>query len=69
MRVLLLSSLWPPAVLGGAELHAAALADRLVDAGHEVGVVTYGSPGAHVIAEVPARPYPLQEFEIGRAHV
>ena len=33
MRVLLLSSLWPPAVLGGAELHAAALADRLVEAG------------------------------------
>jgi glycosyltransferase involved in cell wall biosynthesis len=62
VRVLLLSSLWPPAVLGGAELHAAALADRLLDAGHEVGVVTYGSPGAHVIAAVPARPYPLQEF-------
>ncbi len=32
MRVLLLSSLWPPNVLGGAELHAAALADRLADA-------------------------------------
>jgi glycosyltransferase involved in cell wall biosynthesis len=62
VRVLLLSSLWPPHVLGGAELHAAALADRLVDAGHEVGVVTYGSPGDHVIAEVPAKPYPLHEF-------
>ena len=62
MRVLLLSSLWPPNVLGGAELHAAALADRLVAAGHDVGVVTYGSPGARVIAEVPARPYPLHEF-------
>ncbi|MFM7060987.1 MAG: glycosyltransferase family 4 protein [Actinomycetes bacterium] len=62
MRVLLLSSLWPPNVLGGAELHAAALADRLADAGHEVGVVTYGSPGSRVVAQVPARPYPLQEF-------
>ncbi|MFM7616458.1 MAG: glycosyltransferase [Actinomycetes bacterium] len=62
MRVLLLSSLWPPNVLGGAELHAAALADRLAAAGHDVGVVTYGSPGARVIAQVPARPYPLQEF-------
>lgn len=62
MRVLLLSSLWPPAVLGGAELHAAQLAERLVGAGHEVGVVTYGSPGEHVIAQVPSKPYPLQEF-------
>jgi glycosyltransferase involved in cell wall biosynthesis len=62
VRVLLLSSLWPPNVLGGAELHAAALADRLVAAGHDVGVVTYGSPGARVIAQVPAKPYPLQEF-------
>lgn len=62
MRVLLLSSLWPPNVLGGAELHAAALADRLADAGHDVGVVTYGSPGARVLAQIPARPYPLQEF-------
>ena len=62
MRVLLLSSLWPPAVLGGAELHAAQLAERLVDAGHEVGVVTYGSPGERVIAQVTSKPYPLQEF-------
>jgi len=62
VRVLLLSSLWPPAVLGGAELHAAQLAERLVDAGHEVGVVTYGSPGERVIAQVPSKPYPLQEF-------
>lgn len=62
MRVLLLSSLWPPAVLGGAELHAAQLAQRLSDDGHEVGVVTYGSPGERVIAEVPSKPYPLQEF-------
>jgi len=62
VRVLLLSSLWPPAVLGGAELHAAQLADRLVDAGHEVGVVTYGSPGERVIAQVPYKPYRLQEF-------
>ena len=62
MRVLLLSSLWPPAVLGGAELHAAQLAERLSEAGHEVGVVTYGSPGERVIAQVPSKPYPLQEF-------
>lgn len=62
VRVLLLSSLWPPAVLGGAELHAAQLAERLVGAGHEVGVITYGSPGERVIAQVPSKPYPLQEF-------
>jgi len=62
VRVLLLSSLWPPNILGGAELHAAALADRLADAGHDVGVVTYGSPGARVVAQVPATPYPLHEF-------
>ena len=45
MRVLLLSSLWPPAVLGGAELHAAALADRLVEAGYEyIGMDHFAKP-------------------------
>jgi glycosyltransferase involved in cell wall biosynthesis len=61
-RVLMVSSLWPPAVLGGAETYAAALAERLRSAGHEVGVVTLGVPGADVVGEVPPRPYRLDEF-------
>jgi glycosyltransferase involved in cell wall biosynthesis len=62
MRVLMVSSLWPPAVLGGAEVYAAQLAQRLRERGHEVGVVTQGIDGDDVVARVPARPYRLDEF-------
>ena len=62
MRVLMVSSLWPPHVMGGAELYASALAERLRSAGHVVGVVTMGVPGPDVVAEVPACPYRLDEF-------
>jgi glycogen synthase len=62
MRVLMVSSLWPPAVLGGAEQYAAALSGQLRRAGHSVGVVTFGVPGEDVVATVAPRPYPLQTF-------
>jgi glycosyltransferase involved in cell wall biosynthesis len=62
MRVLMVSSLWPPVVLGGAEQYAAALRDRLHRAGHEVGVVTLGVDAPGVVATVPPRPYPMEEF-------
>src|SRR5947209_17515751 len=58
----MLSSLWPPAVLGGAEVYAAELAGRLRARGHDVGVVTAGAPGDDVVASVPAWPYRLDEF-------
>lgn len=62
-RVLMVSSLWPPVRLGGAEGAAHELAVHLRDAGHEVRVVTLGVPGADVIAQVTPRPYRLDEFE------
>jgi glycosyltransferase involved in cell wall biosynthesis len=62
LRVLLVSSLWPPHVLGGAETYAASLADHLTDAGHEVGVVTLGVSGPGVVAQVRPRPYRLDDF-------
>jgi glycosyltransferase involved in cell wall biosynthesis len=62
MRVLMLSSLWPPVVLGGAEQYAAALAARLRERGHDVGVVTLGVEGPDVVATVPPRPYPLEHY-------
>jgi glycosyltransferase involved in cell wall biosynthesis len=61
VRVLMVSNLWPPTVVGGAELYAAALAGRLRDAGHEVGVVTLGVPGPDVVGEVQPWPYPIQD--------
>jgi glycosyltransferase involved in cell wall biosynthesis len=61
-RVLMVSSLWPPAVLGGAETYAAALAEHLRSTGAEVGVVTLGVPGPDVVGEVTPRPYRLDEF-------
>jgi glycosyltransferase involved in cell wall biosynthesis len=62
MRVLMVSSLWPPEVLGGAEQYAGALAERLTARGDEVGVVTLGVPGDDVVATVPPWPYPLRDY-------
>jgi glycosyltransferase involved in cell wall biosynthesis len=62
MRILQVSSLWPPVVLGGAELYAGALAAAQREAGHEVGVVTLGVDGPDVVAQVPAWPYRLEVF-------
>jgi glycosyltransferase involved in cell wall biosynthesis len=58
----MLSSLWPPAVTGGAEVYAEELSRRLGDRGHEVGVVTLGVDGEAVVASVPAWPYRLDQF-------
>jgi Glycosyltransferase len=62
MRVLMVSSLWPPEVLGGAELYASALAERLQADGHVVGAVTLGVGGEDVVAQVPSWPYRMQDF-------
>ncbi len=63
MRVLMVSSLWPPEVLGGAEQYGAALTQRLRAAGHVVGVVTLGVEGDDVVAQIPSWPYPIREYE------
>lgn len=66
MRVLMVSNLWPPEVLGGAEQMAVALADRLRSVGHEVGVVTLAPPegavpASGVVETVPPFPYPIRD--------
>ena len=58
----MLSSLWPPEVLGGAEVYAGELAARLRARGHDVGVVTAGADGAGVVASLPGWPYRLDQF-------
>lgn len=58
MRILLISNLWPPHILGGAEVYTEMLGDRLAVAGHEVGAITLGYDGERVVATVPAWPYP-----------
>ncbi len=62
LRVLMVSSLWPPHVLGGAELYASRLASHLRAEGHAVGVVTMGVEGPDVVASVTPRPYRLDTF-------
>lgn len=62
MRILSVSSLWPPAALGGAETYAARLARELTERGHEVGVLTRGVPGPDVVAQVSSWPYRLDEY-------
>ena len=61
-RVLMVSSLWPPAIRGGAEGYAAELTGRLRERGHEVGAVTLGVDGPDVVATVRAWPYRLDEY-------
>lgn len=63
MRVLFVSSLWPPAVRGGAELYASRLATELRRAGHETAAFTLGVPGPDVAGQSPAWPYRLHESE------
>jgi glycosyltransferase involved in cell wall biosynthesis len=63
MRVLMVSSLWPPAVIGGAETYAARLTAELRLRGHEVGVVTGGVSGEGVVAQVRGWPYRLDTWD------
>jgi glycosyltransferase involved in cell wall biosynthesis len=63
MRVLLVSALWPPEAIGGAEMYAAQLADRLEAAGHEVGVVTTADvDDGRVVSRIPPWPYSLKDW-------
>jgi glycosyltransferase involved in cell wall biosynthesis len=62
-RVLIVSNLWTPAIGGGAEAHAVALADHLRARGHQVGVVTIGIESDEVVGMVPPRPYRPDEFQ------
>jgi glycosyltransferase involved in cell wall biosynthesis len=75
MRVLMVSKLWPPRAVGGAERYAHRLAEELEAAGHEVGVVTYGVEGDRVVAAVPThgvdpeRWWTASTFARRRSHV
>jgi glycosyltransferase involved in cell wall biosynthesis len=61
MRILMVSNLWPPEVVGGAEQYAFALATRLREAGHEVNVLTLGVDGPDVVHAVEPWPYPIPD--------
>src|SRR4051794_19240690 len=61
-RVLMVSSLWPPEVIGGAELYAHSLASALTADGHTVGAVTLGVPGDDVVTTVKAWPVDVREL-------
>jgi len=64
VRVLFVSSLWPPAVRGGAELYASRLAAELRASGHDTAAFTLGISGADVVDRSPAWPYRLHESEV-----
>ena len=67
-RVLMVSSLWPPVALGGAERYAAQLAAALRSSGHDVGIVTAGVEdvdavdGVDVVAGIVPWPYRLDTW-------
>jgi glycogen(starch) synthase len=61
MRILMVSNLWPPEVVGGAEQYAFALAGRLRSSGHDVNVLTLGTNGTDVVRMVRPWPYPIRE--------
>jgi len=62
MRVLFVSSLWPPTVLGGAQLYARSLADHLEERGHQIAAVTLGVDAPEVVAQATPWPYRLETF-------
>ncbi|MGZ4689811.1 MAG: glycosyltransferase family 4 protein [Acidimicrobiia bacterium] len=68
MRILMVSNLWPPEVVGGAEQYASALAERLRGEGHLVDVLTLGVDGPEVVGMVKPWPYPIQETPTQPAH-
>lgn len=68
MRILMVSNLWPPEVVGGAEQYAAALAARLRNGGHEVHAFTFGVDGPDVVHAVAPRPYGIQSAATQPAH-
>lgn len=45
MRIVLISNLYPPEIIGGAEKHVAGDAKNLVDKGHDVSVITTSQEG------------------------
>src|SRR5664279_6507415 len=61
MRILMVSNLWPPEIVGGAEQYASALAARLRTEGHHVDLVALGVEGPDVVRSVTPWPYPIQE--------
>ncbi|HJT37487.1 MAG TPA: glycosyltransferase [Actinomycetota bacterium] len=61
-RILIVSSLWPPVVLGGAETYASQLAEQLRAQGNDVKVLTFGVDGPDVVAKVPPWPYRLETY-------
>jgi glycogen synthase len=61
-RVLMISSLWPPVVLGGAETYASTLAEQLRARGCEVSALTFGVDGSDVVSTVSPWPYRLEEY-------
>ena len=63
-RILMISNLWPPVVIGGAELYASALAERLRERRWEVGVVTCGVDSPDVVEKVPSFPYRVDQFGV-----
>ncbi|MFL5906677.1 MAG: glycosyltransferase family 4 protein, partial [Solirubrobacterales bacterium] len=76
MRVLVLSTFYPPTVLGGYELVCEGVVDSLRESGHDVAVLTSEGPSGgadqHVVRELslymrggrPHQPYPL--LRLGR---
>jgi glycosyltransferase involved in cell wall biosynthesis len=58
----MVSSLWPPTVMGGAELYASELADRLRSRGATVGAVTLGVEAADVVTAVTPFAYRIDEY-------
>lgn len=67
MRILIISSFYPPNVIGGAELCAQALAIRFTAKGHDVSVLTSAPTPDQAAWDVPFEGYRL--FRVASPHI
>lgn len=63
MRILMVSSNWPPVTAGGAEAYVRDLTAALRARGDSVAAVTLGIPGDDVVGNVAPRPHRLSDHQ------
>ena len=68
MKICTISALYPPDVIGGAEMVAAAMDKMLFNAGHDVGVLTVENVGREALYDTPLTPVKITRVAMPRPY-